>query len=229
MDRLLLLAVVLTVLMAVATPAPTQTLPPGPLYDPNQLPASHGTLQVFSFTPRGDIEGFVLDDGTEVKTPPHLTGAMERAFKPGDKVTIHGLRAASLALIQALSVSNDATGTTVVDTGPPPPGRAFSSEPARGTSVTVAGTIRMLLHGPRGDVNGALLADGTILKLPPTEAERLSGLLVPGSQLTAKGIRHTLTAGSFVDLTAIGPANGPLHPIVGGPRTRLTLAAPLPA
>src|SRR5712672_2979086 len=75
-------------------PAAGQT----PLYDPQQLPAQRGRVQQFTLTPRGDIDGLILTDGTEVKTPPHLSTQIAYAIKPGDTVTIHGLHAAALPL-----------------------------------------------------------------------------------------------------------------------------------
>jgi hypothetical protein len=38
----------------------------------------------------------------------------------------------------------------------------------------------MTLHGPKGDVNGALVEYGAIVRLPPPEAERFISLLSPG-------------------------------------------------
>src|SRR5207248_6244858 len=87
-----------------AQPAPGQT----PLYDPQQLPAQRGQVQQFTMTPRGDIDGLILSDGTEVKTPPHLSAEMTYSIKPGDTVTIHGLHAAALPLVQAVSITDEA-------------------------------------------------------------------------------------------------------------------------
>src|SRR5260370_12164577 len=94
-----------------------------PLYDPQQLPTQRGQVQQFTLTPRGDIDGLILTDGTEVKTPPHLSTEMAYSVKPGDTVTIHGLHAAALPLVQAVSITDEATGRTVVDNHPPGPGR----------------------------------------------------------------------------------------------------------
>src|SRR5437016_10254883 len=44
----------------------------GPLWDPAQLPATRGTVKQYTLTPRGDVDGLILSDGTEVKLPPHL-------------------------------------------------------------------------------------------------------------------------------------------------------------
>ena len=94
-----------------------------PVYDPQQLPVQRGQVQQFTLTPRGDIDGLILTDGTEVKTPPHLSTQIAYAIKPGDIVTIHGLHAAALPLVQAVSITDDATGRMVIDNGPPGPGR----------------------------------------------------------------------------------------------------------
>ena len=115
------------------TPSPAAPLPPppppaaaadtAPLYNPDQLPAQRGQVRQFTLTPRGDIDGLILADGTEVKTPPHLSTQIAYSVKPGDTVVIHGLHAAALPLIQAASITDEATGRTVVDNGPPGPGR----------------------------------------------------------------------------------------------------------
>ena len=89
--------------------------------DPAQLPAFHGKVTQYSLTPRGDVDGLILADGMEIHLPPHLGNQFVNIVKPGDAVTIHGLRAHSVAMVQAMSVSNDATGNTVTDSGPAPP------------------------------------------------------------------------------------------------------------
>ena len=111
-----------TAILALTADALAQTppLPPAnqlapaagqnPLYDRQQLPAQHGQVQQFTLTPRGDIDGLILTDGTEVKTPPHLSTQVAYAIKPADTVTIHGLHAAALPLVQAVSITDDATG-----------------------------------------------------------------------------------------------------------------------
>src|ERR1700693_1959393 len=101
--------------------APMPTLGQTPLYDPQQLPVQRGQVRQFTLTPRGDIDGLILTDGTEVKTPPHLSTQIAYAIKPGDTVTIHGLHAAALPLVQAVSITDDATGRMVIDNGPPGP------------------------------------------------------------------------------------------------------------
>jgi hypothetical protein len=143
-------------------PQPPAGQPPAvgqaPLHDPQQLPVQRGQVQQFTLTPRGDIDGLILTDGTEVKTPPHLSTEIAYSVKPGDTVTIHGLRAAALPLVQAVSITDEATGRPVVDNGPPGPGRtgappppaSWLGAPARADprAAEVQGRVRMSLHGP---------------------------------------------------------------------------------
>jgi hypothetical protein len=215
-------------------PQPLANQPPpvagqAPLYDPQQLPAQRGQVQQFTLTPRGEIDGLILADGTEVKTPPHLSTQIAYAIKPGDAVTIHGLHAAALSLVQAVSITNDATGRTVIDNGPPGPGRGPAAPPPPVASAPGAGgplpgltelqsRVRMALHGPQGDVSGALLDDGTILRLPPPEAYRFASLLQPGQTVVAEGAEIVTAIGKVMEAQQIGASRDQLSLVEMPPR-----------
>jgi len=182
-------------------------------YDASQLPAIHGKVAEYSLTPRGDVDGLILADGTEVHMPPHLGTALVYTVKPGDAVTVHGLRARTLPMVQALSVSHDATGTTVTDSGPGgPPGPGGDRQ-----VLTVEGHVKEPLHGPRGDLNGALLDDGTIVRMPPPEAQRLATELVPGAPLYVRGDGYAGPLGRVIQATSIGPNRSQLAEVAGPP------------
>ena len=169
-------------------------------YDPSQLPAIQGKVAEYSLTPRGDVDGLILADGTEIHLPPRLGTQLVYAVKPGDAVTIRGLRARAIPMVQAMSVKNDATGSTVTDTGPGgPPG---PNDPLQALSAT--GRIKAQLHGPRGEMNGALLEDGTIVRLPPPEAQRLASMLTPGGPLTVQGNGVEGPLGRVIEARSIG-------------------------
>jgi hypothetical protein len=170
-------------------------------YDPDQLPAIQGKVAQYSLTPRGDVDGLILADGTEVHLPPHLGTQLVFAVRPGDTVTIRGLRARAIPLVQAMSISNDATGNTVTDNGPNDPGRPGGVE----QTLTAQGHIKAQLHGPRGELNGALLEDGTIVRLPPPEAERLALELAPGAPLYVQGDGVAGPLGRVIEARSIGP------------------------
>lgn len=177
------------------------------------LPAVRGRVDLFTLTPRGEIDGLVLADGTEVKTPPHLSEAVAAAVRRGDPVTVLGLKAAALPLVQALSIADEATGRTVRDEGAghaaPVRDEAHAGAPVR---RRVEGRIRLRLHGMRGEVNGALLEDGTVLRLPPPDAARLAALLVPGRAVVAEGLARSWPLGTVLEISALGAATDRMDP-----------------
>ncbi|MEO9188906.1 MAG: hypothetical protein ABI224_02725 [Acetobacteraceae bacterium] len=93
------------------------------------------------------MDGFILQDGTEVHIPPHLSTLLVYTVKPGDAVTINGLKAAALPMVQAMSVTNDATGKTVTDNGPPASGPGMRGPGMMGQAMQVQGKVKEQLHG----------------------------------------------------------------------------------
>jgi len=169
----------------------------GPMWDSSQLPETRGTVKQYTLTPRGDVDGVILTDGTEVKLPPHLSAQTVFAIHPGDNISVRGLRARALPLVDAASMTNLATGKSVIDNGPPDRRGANDDQ-------VISGRIATQLHGKRGEVNGVLLDDGTTLRLPPPEAERMQDWLRPGQTVSARGEVIDTALGKVVDIRAIG-------------------------
>jgi len=171
---------------------------PTPTYDPAQLPTIKGRVAQYTLTPRAEVDGFILDDGTEVHVSPRLSTQLVFAVKPGDAVTIHGLRAKAVPMVAATSVTNDATNATVVSSGE-------RRERGPGASSTEAtGTVKAQLHGPQGELNGVLLSDGTTVRLPPPEAAKLGDKLAVGKTVFVRGEGVANPLGKLVMARAIG-------------------------
>ena len=202
--------------VAVAQTAPT--------FDPAQLPATKGRVAQYSLTPRGDVDGLILDDGTEIHMPPHLGTQIVHAVKPGDQVTVRGLRAREVAMVQAMQVTNDATNQSVTDAGPAggprgphgPGGPGRHADAAR-QPMEAQGVIKAQLHGPRGNLNGVLLADGTIARMPPPEAKRLAPTLAVGQSVFVRGEGVANGLGRVIGVRAIGPNPQQLTEVAGPP------------
>jgi hypothetical protein len=169
-------------------------------YDPEQFPAIHCKVAQYSLTARGEVDGLILDDGTQVHMPPHLGAQLVSVIKPGDQITVRGLKARAVALIDAVSVTNDATNLNVVDIGPPGPRGGV------GQVLQASGHVKAPLHGPRGDLNGVLLEDGTIVNLPPDEADRLAAELAVGQPLYVTGQGVASPFGKAIEAQQIGPS-----------------------
>jgi hypothetical protein len=211
-------------LALLATTALAQTPPPVPPAasaapaDWGQQADIVGTVKAFTMTPIGDLEGMILADGTEVHVPPHLSAQLAAAVRPGESVRVLGWRISVPNFIVATSLTGQ-RGQSVVDQGPPPPGmRPPPGQPAPGAQqATMQGRIQQVLHGPRGDVNGALLDDGTILKLPPPVAWQASSVLQPGQSVNAQGWALSNSYGRVVDVQSISAGS-----------TQVTQAQPAP-
>lgn len=208
---------------------------PAPGFDPNQVPAISGNVAQYSLTPRGDVDGVILGDGTQVHFPPHLGQQIVAAVKPGDAVVVRGIRSMAIPMVQALSMTGGASGQTVIDQGPPPgPPTPVMSQ---WQYLQVQGRVREPLYGPRGDLNGALLEDGTQVHLPPDQAVRWAADLNPGHSLAAQGYGVAGPYGRSLEVqqlafdqtgsTAIAPGLPPGPPLTHPPAA--TAPAPPPA
>jgi hypothetical protein len=153
-----------------------------------------GKVAQYSLTPRGGVDGLILTDGTEVRLPPHVAARVVFAVRPGDTVTVRGVRTASSPVVTAAAITNDATGS-VVETGPPGPPQRLDDE----------SRVKLQLHGHEGHMNGVVLEDGTIVRLPPPEAERLAASLAVGQPLYASGDGTTGALGRVIAAREIGP------------------------
>jgi hypothetical protein len=72
------------------------------------------------------------------------------------------------------------------------------------------GTVRLSLFGPKGELRGALLADGMILRIGPKQAKEVAALLAPGAKVAASGdTKH----GRVIEVKAIGTEPGSLRPV----------------
>lgn len=165
--------------------------PPGGTGAPGQQVDLQGTVRAFTMTPAGDLEGMVLTDGNEIHVPPHLSAQLAAAVRPGETVRVLGWRTNVPNFVVATGLTGQ-RGQSVVDQGPPPRGmRPPPPPPGRpgpgAQQSTIRGRIQQALHGPAGDVNGALLEDGMVLKFGPPVAWQASSAVQPGQLVTAQG------------------------------------------
>ena len=157
-----------------------------PVYGLDQLPVFNGKVAVYSLTARDEVDGLILEDGTEVRISPRLSSELTFAVKPGDAVTVHGLKANAAPLVQALSIANDASGAKITDTFQPTaePGRPVYTPPRM---FEARGKIKMPLHAADGRVDGVLLEDGTIIRLAAGYTPPSADCLAAGKDIVATG------------------------------------------
>lgn len=203
------------------TPMPigpaARPLPPGgPDAEAAGSITHNGRVQQWLLNPNGEIDGLLLADGTQVAFPPHLSASVQQAMKPGDTVQVSGWRTPGAPVLRAASLN--ANGRSVVDQPP-----AFGSappaprDPGALTAMSASGRVARPLYTGRGDVNGVLLDNGSIVRFPPHVGADLATTLQPGSTLHAKGWGSRGPLGSAIEATAIGPTADGMRELFAGP------------
>jgi hypothetical protein len=164
-----------------------------------------GTVSMYVVNPRGKIDGLVLNDGTQVKFPPHMSADLARTVKPNDRITAQGVREVA-PVFTAFTITN-ANGQSVNEARPaqPPPPPDLGGVNLQ--PMQTAGAIRAVLYAPRGEVEGAVLDNGTIVRIAPHASAEFSTLFQPGAAISASGYGTQNEFGRAFEVTQIG-ANG---------------------
>jgi hypothetical protein len=188
--------------------------------DPDYLPETAGIVAQFLINPHGEIDGIILKDGTEIHLPPHLSPQIGKAIAVGEKIKVRGVRPRGVHMISAIAIES-AKGVKIIDNGPPDDHRhGKDARKARAKDdakpAEVAGIVRRALHGPKGEVRGVLLEDGTAIRFPKHEAARLKSLTKEGSKFAARGHARTSDFGTLMEAREIGTSAKTRKPI--GPK-----------
>src|SRR2546428_3094877 len=72
----------------------------------NAAPLVTGAVKQFVINPYGEIDGLLLEDGTLAKYPPHMAGELAAAVKPGDTISVRGIREYA-GTVNALLITNE--------------------------------------------------------------------------------------------------------------------------
>lgn len=160
---------------------------------------AEGTVARHLSTPYGDSNGLRLTDGTLVLFAPHLGARIGAAAAPGDRIRVIG-NVADDGAIRAVAVVNLASGATIDDE---PSGAPAAPPRARAPlqRLEVAGTIDLVLHGPRGEANGVILVNGGVVYFRP---DLVRTRLTRGQPFAAIGIGTRGGAGVAIEAIAAG-------------------------
>jgi hypothetical protein len=177
--------------------------------DPLLLPQVTGTVKQFVMNRDGALDGLVLSDETGQLTlvhfPPHMAGDIEAAISTGDHITVHGMRPRDGAVFLAVMLVAPG-GNHILDEGPDGPHRESEALPGEAIEIAkeITGTVRLSLFGPKGELRGALLEDGTVIRIGKKEAPSFTDLLKPAGTLAVRGTAIVSRYGVVVEADAIG-------------------------
>jgi hypothetical protein len=218
----------------VAPPLPgaLQPVPPAPPDRATQPTSIRGTVSQYMMNPDGLVDGILLSDGIIVRFAPQMSQQLVQTVKPQDSVSVDGF-IENQGTIHATTITNPASQQSVVDTPP----SAQTPPPAPGQevrqSMSATGTVKVLTHAARGEIDGAVLDNGTIVHFPPHVGTQYGNLFQVGAPLAAAGFGTINTYGRSLEATSIGPSADHLQTVTaiddrprGGPGER---PRPVPA
>ena len=147
-----------------------------------------GTVQKFTANDEFILNGFTLQTGAKtiiVQFPSHLGQAIQKASKLNDEVTVTGvsdITPEGEAIFRMVGLTN---GKNVVTDGPP------SSSPVLAivspTPITAKGKVVDYLLNKQGQVNGLLLSDQTLVKVPPHAVGQLITIAPKETNISVEG------------------------------------------
>jgi len=154
--------------------------------DPECLQETRGTVTQFLLNPHGELDGFILGNDRQVHFPPHLSRQVAKLIGIGDKVRVRGVKPREADIVAAVQLTSG-TGVTIVDEGPHHGGEKHEKPHVEKRPMEAMGEIRLSLYGPKGELRGALLTDGTAIRMPPHAAAELASYLAPGVHIQVWG------------------------------------------
>jgi hypothetical protein len=219
-------------LTSIAQPPPSPGGPRGrgapPL--PQNTEQINGVVSQYLMNPNGEVDGLLLSDNTQIKFPPHMSADLTRVVKPNDRITASGERESAQAF-HAFTITNTASGQSVVESRPsqfpprlPPDLRGVNLAP-----LNASGRIKALLHAPRGEIDGAVLEDGTILHVRPDVGAQYASSLGIGQTVSAQGFGTQNTFGRSLEVTELGVAGQALTPLYSPAAGATSSAVPPPS
>ena len=82
-------------------------------------------------------------------------------------------------------------------------------------TFTLTPQVRLSLYAPKGELRGAILEDGSIVRIAPKEADRFAELLQPRASLAVRGEGIETPYGRVVESREIGSDLDSLVPAKG--------------
>ncbi|WP_080239128.1 hypothetical protein [Spirosoma rigui] len=175
--------------------------PGGPESGLTSLTTVSGTVGQLTASDDFVFDGFVLNttgkssaagSATTVKFPPHLGQQVQQSIKSGSSVRVTGFSETSPAGESIFRMTSLTAGkSTVVDTPPALP----APETTAPALVTETGKVADYRLGRDGRVNGFVLDNRTVVRVPPHVAFQLTNLAKKGSTMTVQGYPLPLRTG----------------------------------
>lgn len=168
--------------------------------DPTCLPETKGRVTRFLLNPHGEVDGLILDGRLQVHVPPHLSPQIVRRVAQGDRIRVRGVKPRGADIVAAVQITTR-DGRDIIDEGPDH--AAHNAPHTKSKPTEIDGEVALPLHGPKGELRGAVLTDGTSLRVPPHAATALADYLSPGAHVRVWGTAISTRYGTTIDVSDI--------------------------
>ncbi|WP_374564318.1 hypothetical protein [Nitrosomonas sp.] len=166
-----------------------------------------GKVSRLLIDPLGNVDGLLLDTGAIVTFPKHASERLTTGVKPGDTLEVKGkLEAANQ--IKGYVITNTLSNRSLT-AQPPQKGakKIPKSSQADGLqSMSAQGKIEYLRHNKHGEINGVILADGTIVHFSREASRQFAPMLKIGQNISVSGHGTRNQHGQAIEAVALGPA-----------------------
>jgi hypothetical protein len=175
---------------------------------------AEGTVARYLVDPRGEVEGLLLTDGTQMHVTSHIASEFIKVIKPGHRIRAQGTLKSQSALFEPNIIQNRTTGTTFrtplrLDLPIPDQENRLSM-----TDMKASGTIQVLLYDYMNEtVRGMLLSDGTQVRLPPDVTDEFRRSLRVGQSVDAEGYGTENEYGRAMEALRLGFQHSKLKPL----------------
>lgn len=179
-----------------APPPPRDGKLPPPPPDRQPQPESSYTGTALKMMTNDDFvyDGFYMLNGKDsllVKFPPHLGSEITGAVKTGSSVSLKGVEHTTpMGTKEVRLKSLVVNGKTISDTAYRP-----TSKPPVEDSVKGSGKISSVQTDREGRVNGFILNNNTILRLPPGAASQFTTAAQSGADIAYSGMQKAIHTG----------------------------------
>lgn len=205
---------------------------------PTPTPISRdGIVQRSFVNPHGDVDALLLTDGSFVRIPPTTSGVASKLLA-GQAVHVEGeavgaaLHASQVRLKSGEVVVAEPSSPPAPPAPPPaepssppaPPAPSSSPPPAPPAAlarIEDTSTIERLVRGPRGEIDGVILADGAIVRIPRRLVDDAGSALAVGTRVHVEGEggRYALGTSLRADRLRLDSGQTFVDPGPPGPRT----------
>ncbi|WP_448337739.1 hypothetical protein [Chloroflexus aurantiacus] len=175
MIRYLAILFGITTLSTLIWPAGAVHARPG---QPDTPVTVNGTVVSFKYAPRGEIDGFYLDSGVEVRTPKHWEWELSQTITVGSPVQVDGRQRIGRRgeiHVKAQVITNLTTNARLVIE----------------EVVNLQGQVVNYTYSRSGRIDGFVLTTGDEVRTPPHLSATISNMIPVGSPVQVSGVRKT--------------------------------------